>query len=97
MSDLLTSIRNSLTLKLSLDPPRLSLNALNLWTRDLGLECALLSIATECLQKDRAQRSLQLNDTIMNELQDVQRMLESKTRQLAQKESDLKARERLLE
>jgi hypothetical protein len=33
----------------------------------------------------------------MNVLQDVQRMLESKARQLAQKESDLKARERLLE
>ena len=40
---------------------------------------------------------MQLNDTIMSELLEVQKMLESKSKQVAQREQELKNREKMLE
>lgn len=84
-------------MKLSIDTFKISLNALNLFTRDVGLERALTDLVTDCLFKQKAKKSLQLNDTIMSELLEVQKMLESKSKQVAQKEQEVKNRERMLE
>ena len=44
-------LRHDLSLKLSIDTFKISLNALNLFTRDLGLERALTDLVTDCLFK----------------------------------------------
>lgn len=49
--ELLADLRHDLTLRLSIDSQKLSLNALNLFTRETGLERALCELVTDCLHK----------------------------------------------
>jgi len=70
-----------------------SLNALELFTRDLGLDKCIKDLAQDCIMKQKATRSIALNDTIVSELMDVKKMLELKSRQVEQKEKELKAKE----
>ncbi len=51
-------LRKDLSIKLSIDTVKVSLNALNLFTRDLGLERALLDLVTDCLFKQKAKKSI---------------------------------------
>lgn len=75
----------------------MSLNALELFTRDLGLDKCIKDLAQDCIMKQKATRSIALNDTIVSELMDVKKMLELKSRQVEQKEKELKAKEQQLE
>ena len=56
--ELLSDLRQDLTLKLSIDSHKISLNALNLFTRDLGLDRALIDLVTDSLFKQKAKKSL---------------------------------------
>jgi hypothetical protein len=51
--------------KVSIDGKKVSLNALELWTREKGIERAISDLVGECLLKQKARKSVQLNDTIM--------------------------------
>lgn len=87
-------LRAELMRKVSIDGKKVSLNALELWTRDIGLEKGLSEVVSECLLKQKARKSVQLNDTIMQELQEVQSMLEVKSQQLAKRERELATKEK---
>jgi hypothetical protein len=80
--------------KISIDGKKVSLNALELWTREHGIERGISELISNCLMKQKARKSVQLNDTIMQELQDVQTMLELKSQQMAKREKAVEARER---
>ena len=95
--DLVSDLRSELSLKLSIDTKKISLNALELFTRESGLDRALTEMTGTCLLKEKAKKSIKLNDTIMSELIEVQKMLEVKSRQVQAKEQELKAREKLIE
>jgi hypothetical protein len=56
--ELLADLRKDLSLKLSIDTIKISLNALNLFTRDIGLERALSDLVTDSLFKQKAKKSL---------------------------------------
>lgn len=56
-----------------------------------------MDLVSDCFLKQKAKKSLKLNDTIMSELMDVQKMLEIKSKQIAQKEKELKEREKNIE
>ena len=56
--ELLSDLRQDLTLKLSIDSHKISLNVLNLFTRDLGLDRALIDLVTDSLFKQKAKKSL---------------------------------------
>jgi hypothetical protein len=60
-----------LALKLSIDTKKISLNALELFTRENGLERALIDLTGVCLMREKAKKSIKLNDTIMSELMEV--------------------------
>ena len=79
--------------KVSIDQEVVSLNALELFTRRNGLERAVKTLLEECVSRHRAQRSIKLNDTIVQELAEVKKMLDLKSKQLTSRESDLKKRE----
>ena len=79
--------------KVSIDQEVVSLNALELFTRRNGLERAVKALLEECVSRHRAQRSIKLNDTIVQELAEVKKMLDLKSKQLTSRESDLKKRE----
>lgn len=97
LDDLLSDLRSELSLKLSIDGKKISLNALELFTREAGLERALGDMTGACLLREKAKKSIKLNDTIMSELLEVQKMLEVKSRQVQAKEIELRAREKLIE
>jgi len=69
------------------------MNALELFSRRKGLERAIKTLLEECLSRHRAQRSIKLNDTIVQELSEVKKMLDAKSKQLTSLEADLKRRE----
>ena len=69
--DLLKDLRIELALKLSIDTKKISLNALELFTRENGLERALVDLIGISLMKEKAKKSIRLNDTIMSELMEV--------------------------
>ena len=50
----------------------------------------------ECVSRYKAQRSIKLNDTIVQELAEVKKMLDAKSKQLTNRENDLKRREQAL-
>ena len=50
----------------------------------------------ECVSRYKAQRSIKLNDTIVQELAEVKKMLDAKSKQLANRENDIKRREQAL-
>lgn len=87
---------NDLQNKVSIDQEVVSLNALELFTRRNGLERAIKTLLEECVSRHRAQRSIKLNDTIVQELSEVKKMLDLKSKQLASREQDLKKREQAL-
>lgn len=68
--------------KVSIDDKKVSLNALELLTRERGLEKAIQELTQECIMKQKASKSIQLNDTIVQELSDVKKMLDAKSRTL---------------
>ena len=82
-----------LSRKVSIDEKKVSLNALELFTRDKGMDKGVHEIALEAILKQKAKRSVHLNDTIVKELEDLKRMLETKSRQLNLREQELKAKE----
>lgn len=80
--DLIDDLRHEVSRRVSIDGTKVSLNALELLTRDNGLERVLVDMVQECLMRQKAKKSVMLNDTIMQELMDVQKMLEVKNKQL---------------
>ena len=62
-------------------------------TRARGPQPALRTVFTDCLQRHKAQRSIVLNDTIVNELSDVKAMIEAKSKKVQQREKELVRRE----
>jgi hypothetical protein len=62
---LFIDLRAELMRKVSIDGKKVSLNALELWTREKGIERAISDLVGECLLKQKARKSVQLNDTIM--------------------------------
>jgi hypothetical protein len=51
---LLEDLKAELSRKLSIDGFKISLNALELFTRDQGIEHALMNIVSDCLLKHKA-------------------------------------------
>ena len=92
MQDFYADLQN----KVSIDQEVVSLNALELFTRRNGLERAVKTLLEECVSRHRAQRSIKLNDTIVQELSEVKKMLDLKSKQLASREAELKKREQAL-
>ena len=82
--------------KVSIDQEVVSLNALELFTRRNGLERAIRTLVEECVTRHRAQRSIKLNDTIVQELSEVKKMLDLKSKQLGAREAEVKKREQAL-
>lgn len=74
---------NEVSRKISIDQRIVSLNALEFFTREKGLEQALTGLVEDVINKLKAQRSILLNDTIVKELMDVKAMLESKSKHVA--------------
>jgi|LauGreDrversion4_2_1035121.scaffolds.fasta_scaffold1125377_1 hypothetical protein len=72
--------RQEVARRVSIDGNKVSLNALELLTRENGIERAILDIVSDCLLRQKAKKSVMLNDTIMQELMDVQKMLEVKNK-----------------
>ena len=72
--------------KVSIDERKVSLNALEFFTRERGIEKSLHEVVQECILKQKATKSIQLNDTIVSELMGVQKMLEVKSKQITMKE-----------
>ncbi|CDW72779.1 UNKNOWN [Stylonychia lemnae] len=83
--------------KVSIDEQKVSLNALELFTRERGIEKCINECAIECILKQKASRSIQLNDTIVQELMDVKNMLEVKSKQIEQREREIKIKEQELQ
>lgn len=81
--ELIEDLREEVSRKVSIDGIKVSLNALEIFTRDRGLEKSLVDLISDCLMKQKAKKSVVLNDTIMQELMDVQKMLEIKSKQLS--------------
>jgi len=90
-------------LKLSIDEENVSLNALELFTRDKegetpsggkGLQVAIGSLLREIVSRHKLQQSHQINDEIVSELAEVKQMLDAKSKQLVQKEKQLQKREK---
>ena len=75
MADFYADLQN----KVSIDQEFVSLNALELFTRKNGLERAVKTLLEECVSRFRAQRSIKLNDTIVQELSEVKKMLDLKS------------------
>ena len=94
--DLVQDFYADLQNKVSIDQEYVSLNALELFCRKNGLQRAVRSLFEDSISRHRAQRSIKLNDTIVQELSDVKVMLDHKSKQLAQKEVDLRRREHAL-
>ena len=92
MQDFYADLQN----KVSIDQEVVSLNALELFTRRNGLERAVKTLLEESVSRHRAQRSIKLNDTIVQELSEVKKMLDLKSKQLASREAELKKREQAL-
>jgi len=69
--EIIKDLQNEIARKVSIDQKKISMNALELFTRDLGLEKPLENLVSDCFLKQKAKKSLHLNDTIMTELLDV--------------------------
>lgn len=69
--EMLTDLQHEVARKVSIDGKKVSLNALELFTRENGLERCLVELVSDCVLKQKAKKSVQLNDTIMQELLDV--------------------------
>lgn len=81
---LVEEVKKEIGRKVSIDSRRISLNALELLTREHGLEKSLVvDTVNECFQREKAKKSVKLNNDIMQELMEVQSMLEKKNRALA--------------
>ena len=76
MADFYTDLQN----KVSIDQEFVSLNALELFTRKTGLIKSIQTLLEECTTRHRAQRSIKLNDTIVQELSEVKKMLDEKSK-----------------
>ena len=81
--DLMQDFYGDLQNKISIDQELVSLNALELFSRKGGLQRGIRSLFEDCISRHRAQRSIKLNDTIVQELADVKTMLDSRSKQLA--------------
>ena len=78
--------------KVSLDGEFVSLNALEIWTKEKGLELCVWDLVEECEQREKAKQSARLNDQIVQELMGVKEILDSKNKALGNKERALKTR-----
>ena len=89
-------------LKLCIDEETVSLNALELFTREpegeaptgKGLEKAVRRVLDEIAGRWKMQQSQKINDEIVSELAEVKKMLDVKSQQLAKQEKQLQKRER---
>ena len=72
MEGLVEEVKKEIGRKVSIDSRRISLNALELLTREHGLEKSLVvDTVNECFQREKAKKSVKLNNDIMQELMEV--------------------------
>ena len=90
----MSELNSGLRTKLSIDEEFVSINALELFTRDQGLTKALTNLVQECVAQQKEQLSSQINDTIVSELAEVKQMLDQKSKQLSQQEKTLQKKEK---
>lgn len=94
---LIQELNSLLRSKISLDDEFVSHNALELFTRDTGLQSSIYSILTECVSRLKQQKSNLINDTIVSELQEVKEMLDQKSANLNHQEKNLRKKEQQFE
>lgn len=98
--DLLESdqVKQDLEEVLSLDPEKnaISLNALEIFTRDKGLKSSVADLAGASLKRELSDKA-ELNQTILEELLQLKEMLEHKTADLSEKEASLEDWEKQVE
>ena len=78
--DIIKAVKDEISRKVSIDSRRLSLNALELLTRENGLEHALGDIVREAYEQVKAKKASKLKDVIMQELIEVQKMLDARNK-----------------
>jgi hypothetical protein len=94
VEDILAEFYEDLSNRVSIDQKTVSLNALEIFTRNNGLLDAVRSLLQDCIGRNKAQQSIRLNDKIVQELSDVKAMLDAKSKKIAKQEADLKSRQK---
>lgn len=90
-------INSELRMKLSIDEEYVSINALELFTREDGLSKAIRNLVQDCIARQKQQMTSEINDTIVSELAEVKEMLDLKAKQLAKQEKALRKKEKEFE
>ena len=80
---LMSDLNSELRMKLSIDEEYVSINALELFTREFGLSKTITNLVNECVARQKQQMTSQINDTIVSELAEVKEMLDLKAKQIA--------------
>ena len=75
-------VQHKLSIKLSIDQNQVSINALELFTRQKGLKKAMIDILEQIVGEYKIQNKVQLNQEIVSELSEVKQMLDIKSQQL---------------
>jgi hypothetical protein len=75
-------VQHKLSIKLSIDQNQVSINALELFTRQKGLKQAMIDILEQIVGEYKIQNKVQLNQEIVSELSEVKQMLDIKSQQL---------------
>jgi hypothetical protein len=81
--------------KVSIDQESVSMNAFELFTRQRGLQLPLQNLFGEVVMRHKANRSVRLNNTIVNELSEVKLMLDDKRKDITTKEAELVKKEKM--
>lgn len=81
--DILAEFYEDLSNRVSIDQKTVSLNALEIFTRNKGLVEAVRTLLEDCIGRNKAQQSIRLNDKIVQELQDVKTMLDAKSKKIS--------------
>jgi len=92
-ADIFEDVCSDLRTKISVDDQFVSLHALQVCTRDKGMNQLIADLIQEIIQKHQAQKSMMINDSIVTELMDVKAMLEKRRKELDDKEARLKRKE----
>lgn len=85
-----SGLEQELAMKLSLDGELVSVNALELLTREHGdLSKAIKSIATDVISRHKQAKQSEINQEIVSELSEVKSMLDAKAKELARQEREI--------
>ena len=94
VEDILTEFYDDLSNRVSIDQKTVSLNALEIFTRNKGLLEAVKGMLVDGIGRNKQQQSIRLNDKIVQELSDVKSLLDGKSKKITKQEQELKQKQR---